>query len=135
MKSFIKEFKEFINKGNVMDMAVGVVMGTAFTAIVTSLVEDIVMPLIGIIVGGVSIEELSVTVGGAVLKYGVFLQNVINFLLIALVVFTVIKSINKMHDKLQEALGTKEEPVEEEVVIPDDIKLLTEIRDLLKDKK
>ena len=135
MKEFIKEFKEFINKGNVMDMAVGVVMGTAFTAIVTSLVEDIFMPLIGIIAGGVDVSGLAVTVDGAVLKYGVFLQNVINFILIALCVFLIIKAINKMHDRLAAAVGIDTAKKEEEPAVPEDIALLTEIRDLLKENK
>ncbi len=95
----IKEFKEFIARGNVMDMAVGVVVGGAFTAIVNSLVKDIIMPLIGILTGGVSFEELKIVVGEAELCYGNFIQNVVNFLLIALTMFFVVKSINKMHKK------------------------------------
>lgn len=95
----VKEFKEFIARGNVMDMAVGVVVGGAFTAIVNSLVKDIIMPLIGIITGGVSFEELKIVVGEAELCYGNFIQNVVNFLLIALTMFFVVKSINKMHKK------------------------------------
>ncbi len=95
----VKEFKEFIARGNVMDMAVGVVVGGAFTAIVHSLVKDIIMPLIGIITGGVSFEELKIVVGEAELCYGSFIQNVVNFLLIALTMFFVVKSINKMHKK------------------------------------
>ena len=98
----VKEFKEFIARGNVMDMAVGVVVGGAFTAIVNSLVKDIIMPLIGIITGGVSFEELKVVVGSAELTYGVFIQNVVNFLLIALTMFFVVKAINKMHKKEEE---------------------------------
>ena len=95
----VKEFKEFIARGNVMDMAVGVVVGGAFTAIVNSLVKDLIMPLIGIITGGVSFEELKIVVGEAELCYGNFIQNVVNFLLIALTMFFVVKSINKMHKK------------------------------------
>ena len=129
MKNFLKEFKEFINRGNVMDMAVGVVIGGAFTAIVTSLVDNVIMPLVGIISGGISIEELSVTVGGAALKYGVFLQNVLDFLIVAFVVFCVIKGMNRMKEKL--AKEKEEAPAEPEPV-PEDIQLLTEIRDLLK---
>lgn len=124
MKGFISEFKDFINKGNVMDMAVGIIIGGAFTAIITALVENILMPIIGMIIGGVSFEELSVTVGTAELQYGLFIQAVINFLLIALTVFIIIKNINKLK---------KEEPAEEEPEeTPADIALLTEIRDLLK---
>jgi len=122
MKGFMTEFKDFINKGNVMDMAVGIIIGGAFTAIITALVENILMPIIGMIIGGVSFEELSVTVGSANLQYGLFIQAVINFLLIALTVFIIIKNLNKMK---------KEEPEEPEED-PADIALLTEIRDLLK---
>ena len=129
MKAFINEFKEFINKGSVMDMAVGVVIGGAFTAIVTSLVDDVIMPVVGILVGGINVSDLSVVVGTATLKYGVFLQNVINFLIVAFVVFCVIKALNKMKDKFTKK--QEEAPAEPEPV-PEDIQLLTEIRDLLK---
>ena len=129
MKAFLKEFKEFINKGNVMDMAVGVVIGGAFTAIVSSLVDNIIMPIVGMIAGGVKIDSLAVTVGTAELKYGLFLQNVLDFVIVAFVVFCVIKAINKMHDRI--AKKEEEAPAEPEP-IPEDIQLLTEIRDLLK---
>lgn len=122
MKGFMKEFKEFINQGNVMDMAVGIIIGGAFTAIITALVDNILMPIIGMILGGVSFEDLSVKVGSAVLQYGLFIQAIINFLLIALTVFIIVKNLNKMK---------KEEPAEPEED-PADIALLTEIRDLLK---
>ena len=92
----IKEFKEFINKGNVMDMAVGVIIGAAFGAIVTSLVNDIIMPLVGFITGGVDVTNLSVKVGDATLAYGNFIQAIINFLIIAFVIFMVVKAMNKM---------------------------------------
>ncbi len=129
-KGFMKEFKEFISRGNVMDMAVGVIIGGAFTTIVTSLVEDIFMPLIGIISGGIDLTGLAITVNGAVLKYGVFLQNVINFLIVAFCMFLVVKSINKMHDRLHKP----EEKVEEAPVDSDEVKLLKEIRDILSEK-
>ena len=122
MKGFMAEFKEFINKGNVMDLAVAMIIGAAFTAIITALVENILMPIIGMILGGVSFESLKVVVGTAELQYGLFIQAVINFLLIALTVFIIVKNINKF--KKEEA----EEPAED----PADIQLLTEIRDLLK---
>jgi large conductance mechanosensitive channel len=128
----IKEFKEFISKGNVMDMAVGIIIGGAFTAIVNSLVDSILMPIIGVISGGLSVEDMSVTVGNATIGYGAFLQAVIDFLLVALVLFMIIKGLNKA-----KAMVVKEEeeaPAEPEPV-PEDIVLLTEIRDLLKDKK
>ena len=103
MKSFIKEFKEFISRGSVMDMAVGIIIGGAFTAIVNSLVNDIVMPILSLLTGGYDFTKLAVTLGegeeAAVFNYGLFISAVINFLLIALVIFCIIKSINKMKDK------------------------------------
>ena len=125
----VKEFKEFISKGNVMDMAVGIIIGGAFTAIVNSLVEGILMPIIGVISGGMSVADMSVTVGNAVIGYGAFIQAIIDFLLVALVLFFIIKALNKA-----KAAAVKEEeeaPAEPEEV-PADIALLTEIRDLLK---
>ena len=124
----IKEFKEFISKGNVMDMAVGIIIGGAFTAIVNSLVESILMPVIGVLSGGLSVADMSVTVGNAVIGYGAFLQAIIDFLLVALVLFSIIKALNKA-----KAAVIKEEPAEEAPEeVPADIVLLTEIRDLLK---
>ncbi len=138
MKKFFSEFKEFISRGNVMDMAVGIIMGSAFTAIVTSLVNDLIMPLVGFLCAGVNIANLSVTVGTAELKYGAFLQAVINFLIIALVVFSMVKAMNAARSKAEKLAGIKkaeEEKVEEEKPDPQ-IVLLTEIRDLLqKDQK
>jgi large conductance mechanosensitive channel len=126
MKNFMKEFKEFAMKGNVMDMAIGVVIGGAFTAIVTSLVGDIITPLIGIITGGVDFTGLAVTVGDANITYGNFIQAIINFLLIALVVFTLIKSMNKMK---------KAEPAPEpEPEVDETLETLKQIRDLLEKK-
>lgn len=101
MKNFIDEFKEFIAQGNVMDMAVGVIIGGAFGKIVSSLVENILMPLIGILLGGVSFEDLAVTVGTAEVKYGIFLQSVFDFLIIAFVIFLMIKQIVKVTDKFK----------------------------------
>ena len=126
MKNFMKEFKEFAMRGNVMDMAVGVVIGGAFTAIVNSLVGDIITPLIGIITGGVDFTGLAVTVGDANITYGNFIQAIINFLLIALVVFTLIKSMNKMK---------KAEPAPEpEPEVDETLETLKQIRDLLEKK-
>lgn len=101
MKKFADEFREFIAKGNVMDMAVGVIIGGAFGKIVSSLVENILMPLIGILLGGVSFEDLAVTVGTAEVKYGIFLQSVFDFLIIAFVIFVMIKQISKITDKFK----------------------------------
>ena len=130
MKSFMKEFKEFISRGNVMDMAVGIIIGGAFTAIVNALVDSILMPLIGAISGGVSVEQMSWKIGEASIGYGAFLQAVIDFLLVAWVLFLIIKALNKA----KSVVAAPEEEEEEETV-PEDIALLTEIRDLLKEKK
>lgn len=106
MKAFIKEFKEFISRGNVMDMAVGVIIGGAFTAIVTSLVNDIMMPILSLITGGFDFTALCVALGegedAATLNYGAFIAAVINFLLIAVVIFLLIKMINKISKKKTE---------------------------------
>lgn len=111
MGSLIKEFKEFISKGNVMDMAVGIIIGGAFTAIVTSLVENILMPIIGVIGGGHGVEDLSIKVGTAVIAYGKFISAVINFLLIAFVLFMIIKALNKARSLVvPEAEEEPEEP-------------------------
>ncbi|MBQ6575694.1 MAG: large conductance mechanosensitive channel protein MscL, partial [Lachnospiraceae bacterium] len=105
MKSFWKEFKAFISRGSVMDMAVGIIIGGGFTAIVNSLVNDLVMPLLSILTGGYDFTKLSVVLGSgdnaATLNYGLFISAVINFLLIALVIFCLIKGLNKMKDKIQ----------------------------------
>lgn len=127
MKNFMAEFKTFIARGNVMDMAVGVIIGGAFSAITTSLIDDIVMPILGIFTGSISFAELSFTVNGAVIGYGNFIQAVLNFIVMAFVVFCLVKSINKLHRKKEEAPPAPPEPSAEE-------KLLTEIRDLLKEK-
>ncbi|MBR1914303.1 MAG: large conductance mechanosensitive channel protein MscL [Lachnospiraceae bacterium] len=131
MKSFIKEFKEFISQGNVMTMAVGIIIGGAFTAIITSVVEDIIGPLIGLIIGGLDFSSISVGVGDAQIMFANFIQAVINFLITAFVLFLIIKSFNKMKEKA-DALRKKEA---EEAAAEDpseEILLLREIRDSLK---
>lgn len=131
-KGFWAEFKEFIARGSVMDMAVGIIIGTAFTAIVNSLVNDIIMPFVGYLIGGVSFESFKVTLPAiagnepAVIAYGTFIQTVINFLLIALVIFLLVKGINKLHR------NAEEEAAEEAPEPSEELKTLTEIRDLLK---
>ena len=132
-KGFIAEFKEFISRGNVLDMAVGVIVGGAFTAIVTSLVNDILTPLTGLLTGGADFSSLKVTVGNpigdvapATINYGMFIQQVVNFLIVAFVIFAVIKSINKFRRKDEPA----EEP-EPESETPEEVLLMREIRDLL----
>ena len=126
MKKFMDEFKAFAFKGNVLDLAVGVVIGSAFTAIVTALVNFIIMPLVGILTGGTDIQNLSIEVGGAKLEYGAFLQAVVDFILIALVIFIFIKLINNAANKFKKA-----EEVVDEVEIPVAEQYLKEIRDLL----
>lgn len=124
----IKEFKEFIMRGNVMDLAVAVIIGAAFTAIVNSLVNDIIMPIIGVILGGVDFSTLAITVGEATITYGNFIQAIINFLLVALVLFLLIRAINRMSRKQPPAPAAPPEPTTEE-------KLLAEIRDLLRERR
>ncbi|MBP5750765.1 MAG: large-conductance mechanosensitive channel protein MscL [Firmicutes bacterium] len=124
----MKEFKEFISRGNVMDMAVGIIIGGAFTAIVGSLVADIIGPIIGMIMGGVDFSSLSVQVGEATLTYGNFIQAIINFLIVAWVIFMIVKAMNKMKRKEEEKPAEPEAPAEP----PEDIVLLREIRDSLK---
>jgi len=124
----IKEFREFMLRGNVMDLAVAVIIGGAFTAIVTSLVNDIIMPVVGVILGGVDFTALAITVGDANITYGNFIQAIINFLIIALVLFLLIRSINSMSRKKEEVPAAPPEPTAEE-------KLLAEIRDLLRERR
>lgn len=136
---FWNEFKEFAMKGNVIDMAVGIVIGGAFGKIVTSLVNDLLMPCIGALIGGFDFANLKVTLSKAVMEgeeivkpavtinYGTFINEIVNFLIIALCIFLVIKGINKMHKKKEEAPAA---PAPK----PDDVVLLEEIRDLLKNK-
>ena len=126
MKKFLQEFKDFAMRGNVMDLAVGVIIGGAFSAITTSLIDDIIMPLIGIFVSEASFADLSVTVGNAVITYGNFIQAVLNFVIMAFIVFCMVKGINRLSRKKEAAPPPPPpEPSNEE-------KLLTEIRDLLK---
>ena len=101
MKGFMKEFKEFISRGNVMDMAVGIIIGGAFTAIVTALVDNIIMPLISGICGGMAFEDWAVKIGGSTIGIGAFIAAIVNFLLIALVLFSIIKAMNHAADKLK----------------------------------
>ena len=105
MKTFMNEFKKFICRGNVMDMAVGVIIGGAFTTIVTSLVNDVINPLLGIF-GGMNFDQLVWNVNGAEIAYGKFITAVINFLIMALIIFMIVRTMNKISDKY----GKKEEP-------------------------
>ena len=126
-----KEFKEFISKGNVIDLAVGVIIGGAFSKIVSSLVNDIIMPLIGIIIGGIDFTNLTFKIKDATVSYGVFIQNILDFLIVAACIFTFVKLINKLNHKKEEP----KEEVKEEPKKSDEVLLLEEIRDLLKNEK
>lgn len=132
MKKNIEEFKKFIARGNVIDLAVGVIIGGAFSSIVTSLVDNILTPILGLVLGGVDFSSLSITFRDTKIEYGAFIQSIIDFLIIAICIFTIVKIINKIiHIKKKE----------EEKVVPKksyEVLLLEEIRDLLKsemDKK
>ena len=130
MKKFFAEFKEFISRGNVVDLAVGMIIGSAFTAIVKSLVENIVTPLIGVLLGGLDFSGLNITIGDAAIEIGLFVNAVVTFLLTAFVLFCVVKTMNRFKRTKEE------EPKEEEPApTPEDILLLQEIRDLLKEQK
>ena len=136
MKKFAKEFREFISRGNVMDMAVGVIIGGAFSAIVTSLTNDIIMPIIGAIIGGLNFTALSFNIGDAAIMYGNFIQAIFNFLIIALVIFCMIKALNKMREKMEKlAKKEEEEAAPAAPAGPTTEELLSEIRDLLKNNK
>lgn len=125
---WLKEFRDFINRGNVIDLAVGIVIGAAFTGIVNSLVNDLLMPLIGMATGGVNFTGLTVTVGDAALAYGNFIQAVFNFLIIAFAVFWLVKSVNRFRKAEEAKPAEPAAPTTEE-------KLLGEIRDLLKTRQ
>ncbi len=139
----IQEFKLFIAKGNVMDMAVGIIIGAAFTAIVTSLVGDLIQPIIGLILGGIDFSNYFITLdggeyatlasaqeaGAATFNYGNFITALINFLIIAWVVFLLVKAVNRVKDAAE---GPQEEEAPEDPPAPTDVELLAEIRDLLK---
>ena len=124
---FFAEFKTFIARGNVMDMAVGVIIGGAFSNITTSLINDIVMPVLGIFTSSVSFADLTLNIGPTVIAYGNFIQAVLNFLIMAFVVFCLVKTLNRFHKKKEAAPPPPPGPSAEE-------KLLAEIRDLLKEK-
>jgi large conductance mechanosensitive channel len=125
----LKEFRDFAMRGNVLDLAIGFVMGAAFTAIVNSMVNDLIMPLVGVVLGGLDFTGLAITVGSASITYGNFIQAIINFLIIAFVLFLIVRAVNKMTESqaTEEEAAPPPEPTAEE-------KLLTEIRDLLKEK-
>ncbi|MFA8437926.1 large conductance mechanosensitive channel protein MscL [Pueribacillus sp. YX66] len=115
-----QDFKEFASQGNVLDLAVAVIIGATFSNIVSSLVDDIMMPLVGLLLGGISFEGLKFSLGDATIKYGVFIQNVVDFVIIAFSIFLFIRLLNKFRK------------AQDEVEINEQTELLTEIRDLLK---
>ncbi len=117
-----KEFKSFISRGNVMDLAIGVIIGAAFGKIVTSLVEDIIMPIFGILIGGIDFTRYNITIGEAVINYGVFIQNIVNFLIVSFCIFIAVKILSKFRLKKEKKSKSEE------------ILLLTDIRNLLKKK-
>lgn len=126
MKSLLSEFKAFAIKGNVVDLAVAVVIGAAFGKIVSSLVDNIITPLMGVLLGGVDFSGYALSVGEVSITYGVFIQSIVDFLIVAAVIFFVVKAINRAQAK------EAEKPEEEKVVeTPEDIRLLREIRDAL----
>jgi large conductance mechanosensitive channel len=121
----LKEFREFITRGNVLDLAVAVIIGGAFGAIVTSLVDDVLMPLVGILLGGIDFSGLNVTMGGARVLYGNFIQAIVNFLVIAFAMFLVVRLANRVMRQKEAAPPAVPTP---------EVQLLTEIRDLLKER-
>ena len=125
--SIVKEFREFAVKGNVMDLAVGVIIGAAFGKIVSSLVEDVIMPVVGVLLGGLDFSGLAVRIGSATLRYGKFLQTCLDFLIIAWAIFLVVKLINRL--KREDAA-----PAPAPAAPPREEALLQEIRDLLKSR-
>lgn len=130
MKKIISEFKEFALKGNMLDLAIGLMIGTAFTTVVKSIVDDLFMPIIGVIIGGKDFSALVFKINEAEIKYGLFIQNLINFLIIAVCLFLIVKTINTIKRRIE----TKEDaPEEAPAEKPADIVLLEEIRDSLKE--
>ncbi len=128
MKKFLQEFKTFAMRGNVMDLAVGVIVGGVFSSITNSLINDIIMPIVGIFVSQASFADLTLSVGGAVITYGNFIQAVLNFVILAFVVFCMVKAVNRVAHTQKKEEAPPPAPSHEE-------KLLTEIRDLLKERK
>jgi large conductance mechanosensitive channel len=125
--SMVSEFRDFAIRGSLIDMAVGIIIGAATGKMVSTLVENILMPIIGVFMGGVNFQDLSIKVGDAAIGYGAFIQSMIDFIIIAFVVFMILKAITKMKES-----AAKEEVAAEPAADPADVALLIEIRDLLK---
>ena len=134
MKKIIAEFKEFISRGSVIDLAVGMIVGSAFTKIVTSLVNDILMPAIGVVLGGIDFTNLTLHFRDATIYYGNFIQNIVDFLIVAFCIFMFVKVINTLANKAKKKEEKKEDKKEEKPTKSDEVILLEEIRDLLKKK-
>lgn len=130
MKKFFKEFKEFAVKGNMVELAIGIMIGTAFSAITNSLVKDIFMPFIGLLMNGIDFSALCYKIGEASINYGLLIQAILNFLITAFVLFLMIKFIAKLKKEPKEEVAAEVKEPE----IPEEVKLLTEIRDLLKNR-
>ena len=127
MKKFLNEFKEFAMQGNVLDMAVGIIIGAAFKAIIDSVVNNMLMPFIGLLTGGTDFSEWAWTIGSAKIEYGIFISNVINFIIVALFLFMFVKAVNLLKREKKEEEKEEAEPEKSE-----EVKLLEEIRDCLK---
>ena len=123
----LSDFKKFALKGNVVDLAVGVIIGAAFGKIVTSLVNDVIMPLIGLLLGGISFQKLEIKIGDAVVAYGIFIETIVDFIIVAFSIFLFVKLFNRLKRKEEEVATEPPAPTKEEI-------LLAEIRDLLKAK-
>jgi len=123
----LQEFKKFALRGNVLDLAIGVIIGGAFGKIVTSLVNDVIMPILGLLLGGIDFSSLELTIKDATIKYGAFIQSVVDFLIIAFSIFIFIRAINRFKKKQEEKPSAPPEPTKEEL-------LLTEIRDIIKER-
>lgn len=133
MNEIISEFKKFISKGNVVDLAVGVVIGGAFSKIVSSLVNDIIMPIIGILIGGIDFTSLTLKINNATIKFGLFFQNIIDFLIIAFCIFMVIKFINKIDELTIKKIKNEEtKETKKEEIVSEEILLLRSINDNIK---
>ena len=135
-ESFVKGFKEFITKGNILDLAIAFIIGAAFKAIISSLVNDIIMPLINIISGKTTFTDLVWILNGSEIRYGSFIQNIVEFLIIAFSIYAAVTLVirrKEFNERVQKESAPKVEEAPKPVVIPEDIKLLTEIRDELKE--
>jgi large conductance mechanosensitive channel len=136
LKNFINEFKKFMDRGNVVDLSVAVVMGASFGKITTSFVNDIIMPIIGVIIGGINFTNLTISIGAATINYGIFIQNIIDFIIIGIFIFFFVRTINRFKEDVKDKFSNEEN--QKEIKVPtksQDVLLLEEIRDLLKENK